>query len=133
MSNETILSKLRYHAGLTVDTDAAVPRLIDSAFDKVLFLKALADVLDSFQQLNIELNGLIPSKNIDQQSVIDRSIAYAASELITSLRKQLTLAEKIDPGLYSAIWKLELAWAAVLAGDIDDINAHIFEEEVAKN
>jgi hypothetical protein len=84
---------------------------------------ALDDLLDVMQSLNVEINGETPSESVLVASGdIPRAAAYAVSEVATRLRAR----QQPD-----AAWVADLAWNAILAGDIDDIRLHVQQERDA--
>jgi hypothetical protein len=77
------------------------------------------DLIDALQRLNTELNGDPPSESGAGADSVPREIAYAVAEITRALRK----AAQPD-----AAWKVDAAWNATLAGDIDDLGSHLNEE-----
>ncbi|MFL6029303.1 MAG: hypothetical protein ACJ74D_04655 [Gaiellaceae bacterium] len=76
------------------------------------------------EQLNHELNGATPSSSTPRDApLIPSSVAYAVAEAIRMLSEY--------PDLRNA-WRVETAWLAVLAGDIDDVEVHVRDEYRAR-
>lgn len=96
--------------------------------------KAVADLLDAMALLNTELNGRTPSEIIAPPGEIPLQVAYAVAEISSLLREQAPdpTGTDVTQGLARAAWLVETAWLAVLAGDIDDIPAHLVEEETMR-
>jgi hypothetical protein len=82
------------------------------------------DFIAVLGRLNHELNGSTPSASTaGEEAMVPSSVAYAVAEAIRMLREY--------PDLRS-VWRIETAWTAVLAGDIDDIEAHVNDEYRAR-
>jgi hypothetical protein len=96
--------------------------------------EALADLLAILARLNHELNGTTPSESTDSATEIPRDLAYAVAEITRLLRD----ASDKPPGspdtaaFANVAWLSETAWAAVLAGDIDDLMEHVDLEQAAR-
>jgi hypothetical protein len=62
-------------------------------------------------------------------------VVYAVAEITSLLRKHAPFSTGTDAtqGLARATWLVETAWLAVLAGDIDDLHAHLSEEEAMRS
>lgn len=112
--------RLLWHAGL-----ADGPEDARSSLDKCLASRdfsgprlagAMDDLIDTLQRLNIELNGDPPSESGPGAVSVSRKVAYAVTEITRALREEAQA---------DAAWKVDVAWNAILAGDIDDINSHI--------
>ncbi|NNF64214.1 MAG: hypothetical protein HKN07_08120 [Acidimicrobiia bacterium] len=87
---------------------------------------AIADCLDVLVKLNHELNGELPSAGFDCGPELPRSLVYSISEIIRMIRECRT------DDANRAAWRIETAWLAVLAGDIDDILEHVAGEEASR-
>jgi hypothetical protein len=84
------------------------------------FDAAMTDLLQTLRALNVELNGSTPSGAASERSgEIPRTVAYAVSEISDRLRR------KNRPEAARAV---DIAWNAVLAGDIGDIATHVRDE-----
>ena len=121
-ASDEIISRLRWHAGLEGAHHAA-PSIADctgpaGAADRLD--EALGDLLEALAQLNRELNGPIPSATTDGADQIPRPLVYAVAEITRMLREQ--------PDYDDAAWSVDTAWAAILAGDIDDLDEHLHNE-----
>jgi hypothetical protein len=108
---------LCWHAGL--QGDALDPESVSGATAAGQRVgKAVTEFLLVLERANHELNGPHPSERVGDGSVdhVPRSVAYAVSEVTGRLRdaEEHDLARRIDT-----------AWNAVLAGDIDDIAEHV--------
>jgi hypothetical protein len=81
------------------------------------FDAAMTDLLQTLQALNVELNGSTPSGAASEGSdQVPRTVAYAVSEISDRLRRR---------NRPEAAQAVDIAWNAVLAGDIDDIATHV--------
>jgi hypothetical protein len=122
------IDMLRWHAGLI--TEAPTSR--GPSIDELLFEReptqgefdaALLDLLRTLQALSVELNGETPSEVIGtSEKELPTAAAYAISEITLRLRSR----NRAD-----AAWSVDLAWNAVLAGDIDDVIEHVQQERDA--
>jgi len=71
------------------------------------------------QSLNVEINGDSPSESVGLAADdIPRAVAYAISEITSRLRVRDEAAASM----------VDVAWNAVLAGDIDDVRVHVQQE-----
>lgn len=112
------LRLLRWHAGL--DGDALDPSSVSGASaTRAGQDVAVAACLHALDALNHELNGLLPSTSDTGDDAVPRSVAYAVAEIARILRAS---------GDEDGAWQVDTAWSAVLAGDIDDIPAHVAGE-----
>lgn len=82
---------------------------------------AVADFLDAMRRLNKEMNGEVPSEVVRDgaNDPVPRSVAYAISEVARQLG---------DTALELEAREVLIAWNAVLAGDIDDLDEHLEHE-----
>lgn len=119
----TAAERIRRHAGLgepslapdTVSTATSNgnPGDIDSA---------ASDFVAALNDYNRDLNEPVPSSSVGSDSV-PRDVAYAVGEVTRMLR---------ESGADRSAWRVETAWLAVLAGDIDNLGEHLAEEEAAR-
>ena len=93
----------------------------------------MADLVDVVALLNLELNGSTPSQSTHVVQDIPRDVAYAVVVIINQLR-QHACCEVVETktSLTDAAWVIETAWLAVLAGDIDDLQTHLAEEQAMR-
>lgn len=107
---------LRWHAGL--QDDALDPESVSGATAAGQRVgEAVTGFLLVLERVNHELNGPRPSERAGGGSDdVSRDVAYAVSEVTRMLRH----AEAHD-----AARRVDTAWNAVLAGDIDDIAEHV--------
>jgi hypothetical protein len=107
---------LRWHAGL--DADALDPASVSGATAAGRpASEAVAAFLSVLGRVNHELNGAHPSEGVSAKPEdVPRDVAYSVSEVAAMLRRadEHELAGRVDT-----------AWNAVLAGDIDDLTEHI--------
>jgi len=92
--------------------------------------EALRDFLDALSALNRDLNGPIPSESVRGAGVVSTDVAYAVAEVARLLREYGERAG--DAAATEAAWRVDTAWLAVLAGDIDDLAQHLEEEAAAQ-
>lgn len=120
VSDET-LKLLRWHAGL--DGDSLDPASVSgSTAAGAPVGPALGAFLDVLQRLNVEMNGAAPSEAGEGDTSVPRVAAYAVAEASRMLRAA---------GRDGAARQADAAWSAVLAGDIDDVPAHVALERSA--
>lgn len=121
VTSET-LRLLRWHAGL--DGDPLDPTSVSgAAAAHAGQTVAVATCLRVLDALNRELNGSVPSTSGTGDDAVPRSVVYAVAEIARMLRVS---------GDEEGAWRVDTAWSAVLAGDIDDIPAHIDAEHRAR-
>jgi hypothetical protein len=117
--------RLSRHAGLDVARAGEGPWIVDCVAHaaRVEDLdEAVADVITTLAQLNLELNGAVPSATVPGADSASRQVAYAVAEITRMLR---------DDSPEDA-WAVEMAWSGALAGDIDDIEQHVADERAAR-
>ena len=133
----------RWHAGLLYNSepsDVADQVALSEAIWRVkrgeqTRLKASVEhVLLEFQKANLILNGPVPSESTDQRGDIPSQLAYAVSNLITQCAELNASNQASDRRQWTSglTWVLSCAWDAVLAGDIDDVIAHVEMEAEAR-
>ena len=120
----TALDRILWHAGLSQTSDAPNSLAALTADEDARAVDAAArDFIAALDGYNRELNGAVPSKRVGgADDNLPRRLAYAVGEVARMLR-----VRKFD----DAALRVETAWLAVLAGDIDDIPAHLAEEGIA--
>jgi hypothetical protein len=138
MVSERTIGRLAWHAGFddARATSNALPSIASSTWPKggvsVELDRALADFVNTLSVLNREINGELPSA-ADSAHLADlpRRLVYSVTEVIARLREcQAQAANLGDRQRFDlAAWRAEAAWSAVLAGDIDDIEKHLDDEE----
>ncbi len=138
MISERTMTRLRWHAGLdrASATRNALPSLASSTWPRGKVNegldRALVDFLSTLGDLNLELNGDMPSA-VESVHVahVPRELVYFVTQVIGELREcQMQAISTLDSEWFGrAAWRAETAWAAVLAGDIDDIAKHLTDEE----
>ncbi|MGH7488322.1 MAG: hypothetical protein ACREMY_22405 [bacterium] len=121
-----VATQLRYHAGLEPDLKLDVQSLADAVWKRSSIRAAVDDVIRLLQLLNYEVNGLVPSAGIEDSGQFPRKLIYAVTEIIRLLRQLETRSESEAS---RSARNVEFAWAAVLAGDIDNIRQAIDEDE----
>lgn len=135
--NATLLSRLRWHAGLEESYEGDQPSISASTwkanFSATSIGRATSDVVDLLEELNKDLNGSTPSESTDYAENIPRSLAYAMSEILLLLRDSRNdLPSQSNDLTRRSLWTIETAWNAVLAGDIDNLREHLAYEEAAR-
>ena len=107
---------LRWHAGL--QDNALDPEAVSGATAAGQRVgEAVTGFLLVLEQVNRELNGPRPSERIGVGTDdVPRDVAYAVSEVTRMLR---------DAEAHDAAGRVDTAWNAVLAGDIDDLAEHV--------
>jgi hypothetical protein len=131
VSPETI-RHLLWHAGLESHSAGSAPSISECTANRGQLERlddAVADFVAAMQSLNLEFNGSVPSESGPHQDQVPRQVAYAVSEVSRMLHDR-SGKEAADP--HHAAWRVETAWNAVLAGDIDDIGQHLRDEAVAR-
>jgi uncharacterized alpha-E superfamily protein len=118
-----IIDRVSWHAGLR--GDPLDPRSVSGSLaagqDSAA---AIADLLSWMTRLNQAMNGPVPSEVAGpKDEAVPRSVAYAVSELARQLG---------DTGHVIEAWEVNVAWNAILAGDIDDLVEHIEHERRAR-
>lgn len=122
VSAET-LRLLRWHPGL--DGDPLDPASVSGSTAAAAAIgRALHAFIGVLQRLNIELNGAVPSEVRGEAG--DESIPRAAAYAVAAVSRMLRAA-----GRDEAAWQTDTAWSAVLAGDIDDVPAHVAQQRSA--
>lgn len=135
MVSRDTTSRLRWHAGLEEGGATEIPSISSCTWPANTsgqqLDQAVADFLVALATLNRELNGTIPSEGKSAADAIPRDVAYAVAEVTAQLREHADAQDASDqaPASSRAAWQVETAWRAVLAGDIDDIEQHLREEE----
>jgi hypothetical protein len=118
--------RIRRHAGPDQPSDETA-LTVSAASDRgspAEVEAATADLVDALDSFNRELNGEFPSKMSSGESdVVPRDVTYAVAEAARMLR---------DSGADRSAWAVEIAWLAVLAGDVDDVREHVALEEAAR-
>jgi hypothetical protein len=129
-------SRLRWHAGLDSAAPGSVPSISDCTGSQGSadgLGEALADLLATLALLNHELNGATPPESTDSATEIPRELVYAIAEITRLLRDAYRLGAGQEAAAFAdAAWLNETAWAAVLAGDIDDLMEHVELEQAAR-
>ncbi len=141
MITSTTVSRLRWHAGLDERGADDVPSVSSCAHPMgsptSSLQAAVADCLQTLAVLNREMNGDVPSSTVGGVEEVPRSLVYAVSEIVRMLRDCQEHAEskgQSDAAVFAkAAWRIETAWSAVLAGDIDNILKHVEGEEAGRS
>lgn len=122
---------MRWHAGL-IESPAGEISLAAALDEQPLqvddFMTARHDFVDTLSRLNQDLNGDVPSETVGGLDV-PRNVAYAVAEIARLLRER----QPAEPVVAEFAWELDVAWAAVLSGDIDDLAEHLHEERQVRD
>jgi len=125
--------RLRWHAGLDRAAETSGPSIDECARAAVgsdRLDEALADFLVTLAELNHELNGEVPSASTGPGEEIPREVAE-----VVSILRDVNDKPADRPGAASfahSAWLIEIAWLAVLDGDIDDLQQHVEGESAAR-
>lgn len=138
MISDQITRRLRWHAGFEEGDEEGILSISVGTSadgdDGRNLPEAFADFLSTLGALNREMNGDVPSETFVSIDAIPTDIAYAVAEVARQLRDyQVAAASPSKPD--SNIdweWRADTAWAAVLAGDIDDLEQHLRDEEAVR-
>lgn len=135
MIADTTISRLLWHAGLDGrETDA--PSIASNTWPREnlspAFHEAVVDCLCTLATLNRELNGDIPSRTTVCVEDVPRNLVYAVTEIVRMIRdcQEHAQGQSGEAVFAQAARRIETAWLAVLAGDIDNILEHVDQEEV---
>ena len=116
VSAETTRRLLR-HAGLAGGEGSLVPSIAactrSGSPDADYLADAVADFLTALTSVNHELS----------EPEVPRDVAYAVVQVAAMLR------EHSSDFARRAAWRVDTAWSAVLAGDVDDLHRYLTEEE----
>jgi hypothetical protein len=134
MSRSAAIDRLRWHAGLQEIETADSPSVASSTWPRGQVSKALqpavVDCLRTLAAVNLELNreGRRPVADVP------RGLAYAVAEIVRMIREchEHASEQRDAKVLARAAWRVETAWSAVLAGDVEDIQEHVKQEEAAR-
>ena len=147
MQYEQAYSILRWHVGF--DDSPAVggkKSFIDNvqAIEKdqsdIDLDESTDEIIDCLESVNLYINGQIPSESIGyHQQQLPTLLVATLSEiemlcLDTLLRVEQRKGIKVPSSvmLRKTLWRIECAWNAILAGDIDNIREHVELEENAR-
>jgi hypothetical protein len=117
------VERLRRHA--FGSADAATVSEATATRDRSQIEAATADFIEALDEYNRSLNGAVPSAGVGDpaaEDVVSRGAAYAVAEAARMLR---------DAGADDCASRVDIAWAGVLAGDVDDIRQHVAWEDSA--
>lgn len=130
--------RICWHAGLELEGPEDIPSVSSSTWPRGRatgeLRNAVDDCLKILAGLNRELNGEVPSHTVSHALDIPRRLVYAVAEVVRMIRMSQEQAQTEDNEreLALAAWRIETAWLAVLAGDIDDVLKHVEQEEAMK-
>lgn len=135
MEHDSLL-RLQQHAGLPT-ANREVPA--DTWAEYFLRLArggsplGLATITDDIIQCLDELNRSVnPSPDeVRSRRQVPDALVYALSGIV-GLGLEAALSPKADRNVLITLWRIQSAWDALLAGDIDDLRQHVFLEEQAR-
>lgn len=142
MVSEETLARLWWHAGLPVAALPAAQRYeglvpsVDQATDYGRgsiedVERALADFLQTLSVLNKELNGPVPSqRGSPGPRMLPSDVVSAVNSAILRVLYWEEYAKRAGKRVPPFAWRAQMAWCAVLDGDIDDLDEHIRLEEM---
>ena len=119
--------RLSRHAGLAKPRSGDPPSIFEvTGSPRSADLdEPIADAIAALGEVNVLLNGAVPSRTVGTAAnSVPRSLAYAVSEIVRMLRQ--------DAQASIAAGAIEIAWNAILAGDVDDLSEQIRLEQQAK-
>lgn len=128
------VDEILWHAGLNKPLDienmANLSIELWQPSSKARLEAAFDSLMRSLSRLNTELNGVVPSESAQRNGTIPSRLAYAVAEIGRMSREARDkVASPIFRDLIDGkLRRMEVAWLAVLAGDIDDIKGHLEEE-----
>jgi hypothetical protein len=133
MIDEKSRQRVRRHAGLLssyLDPTPSIAEIL-SRSDQIAMgeLKhSLADLVAILTEVNVQLNGPVPSETIGGPSddrLIQVDVVYAVSEIVRMFGDCAASVadERLSGSLEHAGVLIEEAWLGVLAGDVDDLEA----------
>lgn len=94
----------------------------------------IADVIDCLDSLNRQLNYDVVAEESQRRS-IDRQVVYAASGMVLACLDSALAIRRADPQsamaikLLGAAWRIQCAWEALVAGDIENLVTHVAAEQ----
>ena len=129
-----LVNRLCQHAGIPAGEEVPTDTLAEFAFrptDRVDLIDITEDIIGCFDILNQHINKASAPNDIRQN--VSRRLAYAASSIMriclnTIVEQHCDSVPKTARGLLRAAWRIQLAWDALLAGDVPDLRKHIREE-----
>ncbi len=139
-ANPSGVQRLLWHAGLAERPGgAAGVSISEITSPATASSEGLAESLDDFvaalSELNRVLNGDVPSELTSGKAEdVPRAAAYATEEVVWMLRRAAEDAASPAEAesLLDAVWMIEVAWHAVLAGDVDDLWEHVAHARLAR-
>ena len=135
MVSKKTITRLCWHAGLSEGGGQDVPSVASTTWPEGHlnpgFRDAMKDCLKVISALNFELNH--PGAGVSDME-LPRVVAYAVVTITLMIRDSQyhSLDQHEAAVLDRFAWRIEAAWAAVLAGDIEDIEEILILEESAR-
>lgn len=140
MSNDP-LARLWQHAGLPSQFGSAPQNTLHELLvriankdQNVSIQSAVQDVVDCIHQANADRRAR--SASTDK---IDVALVYAVNGIVRGcLDDGLAARDNVETHQYflmlmKAAWRIECAWDALLAGDIEDVREHVAGEESVRD
>jgi hypothetical protein len=95
-----------------------------------------ADIIDCLDRLNRQVNQEAGAEA--QSRMMDRQIVYAASGIVGACLDKVMELRRIDAqsamasDLLGVAWRVQCAWDALVAGDVESLQSHVALEEEAR-
>lgn len=128
MAESEAVTRILWHAGLPFLSpgEELRPGSMSTATWKLDGIeKACEDLLHAFEQLNLEVNGAVPSEvGIDgKANELSRRTVWSVEQILAQMEEAHEKAKADDQMklIAEAIDKVKFWWRSVLDGDIDDI------------
>jgi hypothetical protein len=138
MFGQTTMEHVSWHAGLR-DVEEDAPSIASTTWPRGRVTNeldsAVSDCLRTLAVLNRELNNASHSDSASTTDLIPRQLVYAMTEITRMLREcQVAAKSQQDAATFAqAVWRIETAWSAVLAGDAFELLDYVAQEELARN
>ena len=141
-TNDPLL-RLQQHAGLPMPGEE-IPKDVLAEFifqarrgGQAPSLDAItADIIDCLDRLNRQMN---PEAGAEAQCrMMDRQIVYAVSGIVWACLDKAMELRRADAqsamasDLLSAAWRVQCAWDALVAGDVESLPSHVASEQEAR-
>jgi hypothetical protein len=129
---------MRWHAGYEKSIPKSFPSLSDCTWPpnglQDYLDHAVGDIVETLSAINLEMNGAVPSETVIADANISRFLVSAISEIQGMLRvfRESCTTSEAQESVRRYEFIVEIAWAAVLDGDIDDLREHIAAELAAR-
>lgn len=143
-TNNASLLRLQQHAGLPTAGDA-IPKdtLAEFIFQTQRGRSApsldsiTADIIDCLDQLNRQMKQEGAGAHA-HGTMIDRQVVYAVSGIVWACLDKALKLRRTDAtsttasDLLSVAWRVQCAWDALVAGDVESLQSHVVSELEAR-